>query len=368
MAETGEGAGEGEGQMRGSRARDVAALVAATPALVLMACGDGGADVEAATPDGFEVTPEYLAQVVEDSTSQPYRFDATMSMDIFALGGESGGVEDVPIGDGSFDGTRIHVRSDMEPLLRAMSDEDGRPLPLDLDEVDLSIDIVYEGRTVYLRAPDYDVVADRARPGATRPAMVEALRDLGDSWGRVDLDALGDGTLPSEVSSILGYGQRADPALLLDLVANARGAEELDAEEIDGEPMVGVAADVSLVESLESQGQDVDDVLEEMEDDLGRGLPSDAREVVEELVVPMEVRIDGEGHVRRLTQDLGEAAVALARIGDEDAVGGPVSFDQEVTMDFHDYGDESIEVTVPDPADTVDITGTFQAMQQELAG
>lgn len=347
------------------RARLLAAV--AGPALVLAACGDaggggGGGDVEASRPADFEATPTYLAQVVESSTAQPYRFDGSFSMGGYA-NGDFGGFADVPVLTGSFDGARVHQRLDMEPMLEAMAEESGEDMRIDLDEVDLSMDTVADGRTVYLRAPDYDQLVANARPGRTPPPLIEALSEQGDAWGRVDLDALGDDLLPRDVTNALSTGQSADPAALLDMVANASGADELDSEEVDGEPMVGVAADVRLADMYEAQGTDFDDVIAQMESQ--PGAPPNLREIVQDFVVSMEVRIDADGHVRRLVQDMGQALTELAReLGGPSAEGAMLNM--VVTMDFQDYGDESIEVPVPDPAEAVDMTGTFQEMQAEL--
>jgi hypothetical protein len=167
------------------------------------------------------------------------------------------------------------------------------------------------------------------------------------------------------VSNLLDAGQDVDPTVLLNMVANASGAEELDSEEVDGEPMAGVAADVRLTEMLEAQGMDTEAVLDRLESQ--PGAPFDVREVMLGFAVPMEVRIDADGHVRRLTQDVGEALSDLAdEVGEDPSQLGILN--TVVTIDFDDHGDPSIEVPVPDPAETVDITDAFQAVDISSGG
>lgn len=350
--------------MRRFGMRQVGALAVAASAMTgtMAACGDGsgsGGDVQAGRPADFEPSVHYLGQMVERSTSQPYRFEASMSMSVFDDGGISG-FEDVPIMTGSSDGQRTYQRTDVEPFMEEMARQEDVRLPFDLDEVDLAMEVVADEQTVYLRAPDYDVLADAARPGRTPHPLLQAVSDLGDGWGRVDLTVLGDEVLPSEVTNVLDSGQSGDPQQLLDMITQASGVDELGIEEIDGEPMTGLAAELSLVEMLEAQDVDVDAALDEVA--RRPGAPDDAREVMASMRFAMEVWIDADGHVRRLTCDMGETMRDLADELGEDPSTMAGLFDWRITADFDDYGDQSIPAEIPTPTEAVDLTPTFQAL------
>lgn len=348
--------------MTGGPRRTATTLLVAPFLLVAAACGDtendgdsaDGSDVQAARPPGFEASAAYLSGVVEASSSQPYRFEAFITMG-FETDGEFEGITDVPVMSGASDGTRSSSDGDISRMVEEMASVDGSDLPFDPDEVDLGIETVTDGDDVYVRAPGYAEIADLlANPDGAVPPMITAVMDLGDKWGHVDLSALDANLLPGQVFSQLNQGQNLDPAFYIELLQDTQEVDELGVDMIDGVSAIGLAADVRMVALLEAQGVDPETVLAEVasEDaDL-------AADVLESFAFPMEVWLDEAGDVRELTMDVGGAtADLLAELGEE---GPPEGYQLATTIRFSDHGDETIEIAVPAPSDTVDITDSVQ--------
>jgi len=349
----------------GTTIRRLAALGGAAALLLGTACGDDDADqaddetsgVEldgpgsegAADPAGFEATPGYLSKVVEESTGQSYRYEMTMSMDIGGEPLDFGG----PIATGEFDGTRNHMQMDMGVMFDAVMDSMGgsEDLPAGMDFGDMTVEYVTDTDAMYIRAPFFGAMLGEVPPGAAGElgeagGLVDAFGSLGDGWGRVDLSAMGD-VLPGEAAGSLGGGQAYDPAVFLEMVRQSESAEELGSDEIDGEPVNGIAAEVSMAEMLEAQGMGPED--------LGSGAEGMAG-----MTFPIEVWVGEDDLIRRLSYSFDEET--LSDLGGADATGmGGVS----ATMDFLDYGD-SFEVEVPTDDEVVDITDAFVAGYESL--
>ena len=78
----------------------------------------------------------------------------------------------------------------------------------------------------------------------------------------------------------------------------------------------------------------------------------------------VEVWIDGNSHVRRMSIDMGAGLDALAKEVGDDLPGGGLGM--VMTFDFFDYGDDAIEIDVPADSDTVDVTDKFVELYESL--
>lgn len=335
----------------GMRTRRAAALLLAAPLLVaLTACGDGGpegSDVEATRPDGFEASPAYLAQVIEESTGASFRFEGFITMGQ-RTDGDFQGVEDVPVVSGEWNGTRSRTVQDAGEFAKALAEADGEEPRVDLDEVDLSIETVTDGDIVYIYALGYAEIADLPMSREPSP-MMQLVTDLGDSWGRVDMAALRGDTEANALFSQLNQGQNLDPRFYLELVKDADDVKDLGEDTVDGLAMVGLAADVPLAAMLEAQGIDPATVVPDAS-------PSfDVAEALEAFAIPVGVWIDEDGNIRRLSMDIGKGMAAAAE-GLGESLGPMEGFTMGMSIRFSDHGDASIEIDVPDDAGTTDLT------------
>ena len=331
-------------------AKKIGVLLSA-PALVLggAACSDDAtADVEAGQPAGFKATPEYLAAAVEDLEVGPHRFEMTMQLGVEADGDVRG--PDTSRMTGAFDGERQYVRMDMGGLVGS-SDDGGR-----MEQI---VDI--PGNALYVRGR-YPAEMTEAMSSLGAAEYAEALGELGDRWGRADLTALAD-VLPENWRSQLSQIrlQNLDPSAFLDLVAGAESVEELGTAKVQGEPMTGLAATVTAADISKAQGtgaSPTEPTAQAESDALGDLLAS--------VEYKVQAWIDHDGHVRRLVLDQGEAMEQILDKTDTPGSDTLSAFTWILRLDLSDYGDESIEVEVPDAVDTVDITAAVQGMYEAL--
>jgi hypothetical protein len=85
-----------------------------------------------------------------------------------------------------------------------------------------------------------------------------------------------------------------------------------------------------------------------------QGFGPGSTEAINDMTVPVEVWVDRDGLVRRMSFEYRFDEVTPLP-GPES---GPYRPDIAVTLDLFDYGDESIRVELP--ADAIDITETFR--------
>jgi hypothetical protein len=350
---------------RGGRLRSrLIPLTVASLAVIASACAqeadlaDVTADADATTGDvDFEATPEFVSDAAERSTGEPYRLEMTLAMDL-DFAGESFDF-DAPMMSGEQDGELSHIRMDMGPLMK----EIGRlappreAFPPDVSDADLTMEIVADRQVMYLRAPMYEALADM--PGAAgQLGPMGDLAALGDAWGRVDLAELGDVLPLNDVASAAG-GQAADPRALLDLVAGTDDVDELGDAEVRGVTVHGLAAQVTLGELLEASGLSAEEFMRS----LGRSQPAEAESLIDSLLdarMALEAWIDDDGYVRRMGYEFDLLATLAGVVPDQDAEGdAPSGFTYGITMDFFDYGDDSIAIEFPDPDEAVDVTDSF---------
>jgi hypothetical protein len=330
-------------------------VMAASLAVVASACAQEADPADFAIGDvAFEATPEFVAEAAERSTAAPYRLEMELAMDV-DLAGQSVDI-DAPMMSGEQDGERSHTVMDMGPLMDQMGElaPAGEAIPPDAFDADLTMEIVSDRQVMYLRAPIFEMFADV--PGASR--AMRDLASLGDRWGRVDLTELG-GVLPlNDVASTAG-GQAADPRALFDLVAGTDDVDELGDAEVRGVPVHGLAAHVTLRELMEASGQNAEDLY----GSLGGSLPAGAEAIIDSVLdaqMAVEAWIDDDGYMRRLGYEFDPLAALAEALPQRDLEGGaPSGFTYRITMDFFDYGDDSIAIELPDPDEAVDVTDSF---------
>jgi hypothetical protein len=313
--------------------------------------GNGGGQSEGAVV-GAQATPAYVSEVVDASSGQAYRYEMTMAMDLEGESIDLGG----PIATGEFDGERNSMHMDMGAMFEAMfgSMGGGEELPEGLAG-DMSVDYVTDGQALYLRAPFFasmfgSVPGGDASELGDAGGMATAFAELGDRWGRVDIAALGD-VSPGQATGSLTGSQAYDPQVFLDMIRETAEVEDLGTDEIDGEPVTGLAAEVDMEAMLEAQGLSTAD------------LGGDAAALAG-TTFPIEVWVGADDLIRRIHFSFDEESLAGAggdTAGGEAAAEALGGVGMAVTMDFTDYGDESIEVEVPTGDDVVDITEDFTA-------
>lgn len=340
---------------RGRRTRRAVGTAVAAPLLLagLAACAgeseDGGGVIEAdGTGSGeFEATAAFLRQAAEQSTAEGYRLEMRLSM-----GGE---VDETaaPLMSGEVDGDRYHYLMDLGVMMKELADGMGQPMPPELGDLDLTMEMAGDLQTMYMRAPMFAQFSDLG--GVTGGDQVGALSALGDGWGYADLTALGD-QLPGDLADAVTQ-QGADPQAVIDMVRNADNVEDLGTGEVQGTPVHGLSTRVTMAEIIEASGQDPEAMAE-------AGAIGEAEDVTAALYDTetfMEVWVDDDGYLRRMEFgfDLAHIAEAMGDDPDELTAAGLGEF--SYTMDMFDYG---TAVDFAPPTDAVDITDEFTALVQ----
>jgi hypothetical protein len=349
-----------------ARRRAVATL-GLVAALTGGACADSadGPDVAAIGGDvgEFAATSEYLSGVARATDGLSYRLSGDMTMRV-----EDGG-DELEMGGafltGEVDGDLSSTTLDMAALSADMARQDpgGSSVEDDLLEADLTMEMVTDGTTLYLRAPLYASMADLALDsGASADDLgpVADLAKLDDKWGRVDISRLS----PTEVARAAG-AQSSDPRAFLDMAALGSDVRDLGTETIDGVESRGLGATITYGDMLEVQGMDADAVRDSLGASRSPGgeIPEeifdDMVESVLAMDVPIEVWVDDDDRVRRISLviDMTETILAAAEAAGEDPGVGTLAM--TMVLDFSDYGDDTIEIEVP--TDAVDVTDEYLA-------
>ena len=353
---------ERRGRARHGRRAWPATVVLVTAATLGAACGDedgeaagdgGEADVE--TVD-FEATGAFLASASERSTAEPYRFETSVAM-TFAAEGESVDV-DAPFSSGAVDGDGFVQHIDMNEYMDQMTSSMGAGGSM--PDLDLTIDTVVDGETMWLRAPMFAQIGELGGAGTVPPAFTE----MGDGWGRVDISALGPKAV-GEATRLGGSPTGGDPREILAMLESADDVSELGEDTVDGDPVEGIGATMSMGELVEAGGADLDAVTEQAAAQAGDELsPEEAEAAAQAMLeaeMPIEAWVDDDGYVRRvvMTIDMAEIATGMGEQvpdGDQFAIG--------TTVEFTDYGDTGIDVAPPpEAADAVDLTEAFTQLQ-----
>ena len=348
---------------RGRRARQLMFTAVAAAALVGGACADSadGPDVAVGGDVGeFAATSDYLAGVAEATDGLAYRMSMDMTMSIAVQGEsiETGGT----FATGEIDGDRSSTTMDFGEMFGDLADQPGAGVPDAFLDGDLTMQMITDGTTGYVRAPYFAAMAEVSRGAGATAAELGPLAELSElsvQWGRIDLSAVS----PSQAAGAAG-GQASDPRVFLDMAARGTDVRDLGTDTIDGLEVRGLGATVTYGDMLASQGVDAEEFADQMGsagDMVGDDEAAEAFEHVMESMLaaemPVEVWVDGDDRVRRiaLVLDMTEILADAAAEAGEDMGDGGMSVD--MVMDFTDYGDESIEIEVP--TDAVDITDVY---------
>ena len=301
---------------------------------------------------GFKATPDYLTDTMHDLQAVPHRFEMTMQMGV-EIGGDVEGPDPSRI-VGAFDGERQHVR--MEPGGPTVGgDEQPSETIVDLSD-----------NALYVHTPGTAEMADELPDLGASTDYLDALAELGDRWGRADLTAIED-ELPENWTSQLTQVrlQNLDPDSFVDLVASAESVEELGTAEIQDEQMTGLAATVTaedLAAARNTQAAQAAQTTSTTASVPVEPEPGSLGDLLANLEYKVEAWIDRDGNIRRLVLDQGEAMEQFMSEGDNPQDTPIPTFTSVISLDFFDYGDESIKVELPDEADTVDITAAVRDM------
>jgi hypothetical protein len=303
------------------RGRLIALGVMAVVAIGATACAQEADPADVAVGDvEYEATPEFVAAAAERSLAQPYRTEMRQSV---------AGGDEVVVETGEHNGNRFHVRKDVGSLL-------GELIP-DAAEADLSIETAGDGSALYLRMPAFAAMRELT-PGLAILPFGDLIDDLGDDWGRIELDELAD-LMPGLQDTSTAISADV-PGLFVNVIAKAQDVEELGKREIRGVAASGLAAEVPFEDMLGAQGTAAGGI-----------------ELMNDIRVPIEVWVDHDGLVRQVKFGFHRDDVAEA-LGHE----APLSSNPDVdyTLDLFDYGDGSIEIEFP--ADAIDVTDAFRQM------
>jgi len=323
----------------------LALVLAGAGAACAQESGDAGVTIDDGGGDGserggdarFSATSEFLASAAAQSSAEPFRIE--MDMAVSAMGTD---IDADNLLVGQTDGDRGSFTMDFSAMF-----EDAPGASEMFGDAEPTMDIVTDGTALYMRSAIFATLADA---GATDEVLgpVAALAELGDQWGRVDLDALGEDVSLSDVASSTG-AQAADPHAFLDMVTNASDPHELGSDTLRGDHVQGIGATITFGDMLEAEGQDAGSYLDSA--GTSGGLGAAASQAVFDTEMPVEVWVDDDGHVRQVVVSMDMDQV----MGSLDAPGASASL--ELTMDFFDYSDPTIAIEVP--TESVDITDAY---------
>jgi hypothetical protein len=153
--------------------------------------------------------------------------------------------------------------------------------------------------------------------------------------------------------------QNLDSSAFLDVVAGAESVEELGTAEVQGEAMTGLAATVTAADISKAQGTNT-----RATEPPSRAESAALADLLADLEYKVEAWIDRAGYVRRVVMDQGEAMEQTFEETDTPGSNALTAFMFILTLDLFDYGDESIQVEVPEAVDTVDITAALRGIYE----
>jgi hypothetical protein len=306
----------------------------------------GGGDSTGGDAADFQATTEFL----KDSATRTEAASRRIEMRV-ALGDSV--PEDTPVMmQGEVDGDQFHYSMDLGPIMdMTASMVGGGADPEDvLGDMDLTMEMIGTGDTWYIRAPMFADLSELA--GGTTPGF-EDLAALGDGWGSIDVAALGD-VLPGDLSTSVLGASGVDPTALIEMVTNADDVEDLGTDTIRDVEVHGLRAEVALADMLEASGQDPDALAQ------AGGVGTTGEDVMQALIdtpMPVEVWIDGDGYLARMTYGFSFADIFDAMdMGDEVDDLGMSDLNFAYSMDMFDYGET---FTFDPPADATDVTDAF---------
>ena len=305
---------------------------------------DGGqTDGSTGGTGGFAATAEFLKETATRSADESHRIEARIGLGEVADGAP-------PAMTGEVDGANSHLRMDLGVIMEEVSAGMGLGDVGDVfGDTDMTMETVTDGETVYIRAPFFAALGDMMPSGTSTPGASE-LAALGDGWGSVSIDELGE-VLPEDVAASIAGQQSFNPRAAVEMMENTEGVEDLGTQEIDGVTQRGLRAQVTFADLIRTSGSDPDTFAQAA----GAGA-ADVEAVMEELLqtrMPIEVWIDDAGYLRTLSYTLSMGDIADAVGGGDLGVG---EMDFVYVVSFSDYGEE---FTFETPSDATDITSAF---------
>ena len=321
---------------------------------------DGAPDATPGAGVGeFAATNEYLAGVARGAEGDSYRIAVDMAMH-----GSAPGEPVLEMGGQFMTGEVAGERSSTVLDMRSMMEDVGAG---ELLASDLTMTMVTDGETLYVQAPLFRAMAEQAyAEGATPDDLgpIAAIADLGEGeWGSVDLSGLS----MAEVAQTTGaQGVNAD--VFLDMAAAGSDVEDLGTQQIRGVETRGLGAVSTYEDMLTAQGVTVDEFRDQFSEVVppGGGGPSDAEvqdvfDALLEIDVPLEVWVDAEDDVRRVSfsLDMTDMFAGLEELAPEM---GSIEMSIDMSMDMFDYG-EPIEIEIPTAA--TDVTDEFVELNEQ---
>ena len=292
--------------------------VLAVFALVLAACSSGSGTVSDDGPEpgqapggqgggnhdaGDGGDPVALIRAVTANVEDAGAYRATFEMAITAQGQT---IEATGEGEFSDDPLQVHATyrfTDMPGL-----------------EGDFEMEMILDGSVMYMRSP-----------------MLSQSSGLDTDWISMDLDELVPGF--SDLAS-LSQGQN-DPTAQLEYLRGISDAEEVGAEQVAG------------VETTHYSGTvDLDAAYDRLPDDTRGELKqaiAQARKQFGHGAMPVDVWVDGDGLLRRMTMSL------------ESGGNSAVDFGMEMTMEIPEYG-IAMHLPIPKDGDVTDVSDLLPAI------
>jgi hypothetical protein len=194
---------------------------------------------------------------------------------------------------------------------------------------------------------------------------------LGDAeWVKLDLGALAasgaDGSTADSLLGGSGVSSLSDPATYLDFLRGASaGITDEGHEDVDGVDTTHLHATVDIDKALAELAGTEYEALDSMRDSLG-GLTEDLA------MIPVDVWIDGDGHVRRFTVAIALPAIpALPGTESTESTDSTEQGDDsglhalQIDLRFSKFGDD-VDIQVPDNA--FDVMDTLSGLAEKLPG
>ena len=166
--------------------------------------------------------------------------------------------------------------------------------------------------------------------------LLSTLIPGGKSWARVDLEQAGKAA-GVDVNQMLAQAAAQNPANVLDLLRSAGSVQAVGPAAADGVTHYSATIDVAKAAGL--VGGPAPDAVQHL---IAQGGPS---------TIPVDVWVDGNGLVRKLTVDqtVGTGAEAAT---------------VHLNLGLSGYGTTAVHVTAPPSADTLDATGLISMAAQ----
>lgn len=268
-------------------------VVATSALLIGAACGS------ATSPEGGSALQLIAASA--DKTTDAGSAQVSMEMD---MTGPQGAIS--MTADGAFDFAEQlgHMTMHMD-----LPEGAGTGGPMDME-------MVLDGLTMYMKYPTFMQVSPSSKP-----------------WVRIDLDAMSQQAGVDMAALMQGGNQ--DPSQALEYLRGVSDIATVGEEDIRGAPATHYRGTIDFDKVVENAPADVRERVE--------ATIKTITDAVGEMTIPVEVWIDAEGRVVRMSQsfDFQEGAQAGTSMS--------------MVMDFFDFG-TPVDIEIPPPSQTTDIT------------